>query len=135
MQHWIDNLIFFKSKFSILKNKNIFNKPKNIKPGYLFVDNPRNLWCNRRTLMQYVLQTPCVFGCFGYISESKIIWYPRAIAKYMKDEYKLQNLLIITVIFTYRELAQATEIASNLLWNFPRRSICNVFVTFETFFL
>jgi superfamily II DNA or RNA helicase len=135
MQRRINNLVFSESEFSIPENKAIFDEPRNTKPGYSFVDDPRNPWSNTRTLMQYILQTPSLFGRFGYVSESKIIWYPGAIAEYMKDAYELQNLLIVAVILTYGEPARATEIASNLLRNFPGGSIRNVFVTFGTFFL
>jgi hypothetical protein len=128
----INGLTFNHSDFQLHDIGEIFDEPHERKPGYSFVSDRRNIWNNRPSLLQHVLNDPTLFQRFAYIApDGTVAWISSSIAEYIQNVYELQTKIMCTIILSYGEPARGTELASHLLCNVGGGSIRNLFVLFN----
>jgi superfamily II DNA helicase RecQ len=131
----LDSLLFNDPIFQLPEDIDILDEPRRTAPQYSFVDDKRNVWHKTTSVLQYIMDHSHIFADMGIVVESKIRWYPSALHEYAANIYHLQQKILVAIILTYGEPARATELASNLLRNYPGGSIRNIFFAFGTLFL
>lgn len=128
----IDELTFYLPQYRLTANETIYEEPRECKPGYSFVTDPRNSWNHHPSLVQHILQSEDLFQKYAYIThEKRVSWVPTLIAPVVERIFELQKKLLCLIILSYGEPARGTELASHLLANVPGGSIRNFFVLFN----
>jgi len=132
----MDELLFYNPQFTIPDDSFIHDDPRCLNPGYGFVNDRRNPWYGKPTVLQYILTNPDLLDEFAYFDEKKQMhWKPGASHKRMTAIYDLQMDLFVLIILTFGAPARGTELLSHLILNIAGGSIRNVFVLFNLFTL
>jgi hypothetical protein len=71
----IDELTFHQPNYRLDDGEIIYDEPQERKPGYSFVNEPRNSWNHCPSLIQHIIETPGLFEKFAYITpDGTIAW-------------------------------------------------------------
>jgi hypothetical protein len=132
----LDSLLFNNLLFNISPSELVHDDPRSREPGWGFLDDRRNSWTNKPSVLEYIIQNPDIFELFGYINpKGEIVWKPGACHAWMKRVFNLQVKLFIATLFTAGEPGRASELASHLLRNVSGGSIRNTLVLYNLFTL
>ena len=132
----MDALLFNNPLFTISDEEFIHDDPRSRSPGYGFVNDPRNSWHDKPTVLEYILSSPQRLEPFAYHDEKGALhWKPGAVHSRMTAIYHLQMDLFVLILLTFGAPARGTELLSNLILNIPGGSIRNVFALFNLFTL
>lgn len=136
IENEMDDLLFHHPQFQIRENQPVFDEPRERKPGYSFINDPRNAWTKQRSVIQHILDTPDLFSKYAYIDHGgSVQWLPGACATKLEQIYELQKKLFVALCLTFGEPARGVELAFHLVCNVGGGSIRNVFVMFQIFLL
>ncbi|TEB31756.1 hypothetical protein FA13DRAFT_1709657 [Coprinellus micaceus] len=118
-------------------DEQIYDEPRRTVPGYSFIDDQRNSWTRKPSMIEHVLQTPELLRRFGTVSpdRSRIDWHTGAITDWLREAFELQEKFMIAIVLSYGEPARSTELVTTLLRNYPGGSIRNIYHTWGTLFL
>jgi hypothetical protein len=61
-------LLFNNTLFNIDPSELVHDDPRSQEPGWGFLDDKRNLWTNKPSVLEYIIQNPNIFDLFGYIN-------------------------------------------------------------------
>jgi hypothetical protein len=132
----LDELLFHHPLFVIDDDELIHDDPRSREPGYGFVNDTRNTWSAKITLLQYILTTDELRQQFTYFDEKgEMHWKPGAVHARMADIYGLQMDIFVLILLTFGAPARGTELLSHLILNVSGGSIRNVFTLFNLFTL
>lgn len=132
----LDRLTFRQAMFTVSPTELIYDEPRCRNPGYSFIQDNRNSWNSKPTVLEYLLTNPEIFAQFGYINPAgKVVWKPGPCHKYMDAIHHLQMDLFVLTVLTFGEPGRGTELAAHLLNNVAGGSIRNVFMLFNLFCL
>jgi len=132
----MDKLSFHEPSFTISREEFIHDEPRSRQASWGFVDDLRNSWKSKPTLLQHILTHPGLFSDFAYqCPQGGIVWKPGACYKYMREVYELQMDLLVPTLSTIGGIPRGTELCSHLLRNISGGSIRNVFVLFGLFIM
>lgn len=132
----IDELTFHNPEFQLSSTEIIHDEPRELNAGYSFITDERNVWVQRQSLAQHILQTRDLYQQYAYITPGGVVsWVPTAVAPVVERIYQLQKKILCAIILSYGEPARGTELASHLLTNIGGGSIVNFFVLFNVPFL
>ncbi|KAJ3555709.1 hypothetical protein NP233_g12145 [Leucocoprinus birnbaumii] len=127
----IDELTFHHPDFQLDPEIPIHDEPRERTPGYSFLEDKRNPWIGKKSLTQYILETPHLFSQFAYInSKGKVCWKPSFVDTWRNRIHRLWLKFLCLIILSYGEPARGTELASHLLANVGGGSIRNFFILF-----
>jgi hypothetical protein len=132
----MDNLLFHDPIFTIPNDEFIHDDPRSRDPGYGFVNDVRNSWHDKPTVLQYILTNHDRLSMFAYHDEKgQFHWKPGAVHTRMIAIYDLQMDLFVLILLSFGAPARGTELLSNLILNIAGGSIRNVFSLFNLFTL
>lgn len=132
----VDELTFHNPQFLLSPTEIIHDEPRETKSAYSFTTDERNVWVQRPTLIQHILQTRELSQQYAYTTPGGVFsWIPTAVAPVVERIYQLQKKIMCAIILSYGEPARGTELASHLLTNIAGGSIRNFFVLFNVPFL
>jgi hypothetical protein len=132
----MDKLLYNNPLFTIPDDEFIHDDPHSRIPGYGFVNDARNSWNDKSTVLQYILTDPDRLSEFAYHDEKgEFHWKPGAIHARMIVIYNLQMDLFILMLLSFGAPARGTELLSHLILNIAGGSIRNVFALFNLFTL
>ena len=130
----MDKLLFGNEDFKVDSHEFIHDDPRSRTPGWGFVDDLRNSWHGKKTIVQHIVETPELFQRFIYVNgDGKYIWKPAECYEYMAQVYDLQMSLFFVKLLTEGGVARGTELLSQLLRNIAGGSVRNNFVLFGIF--
>jgi hypothetical protein len=132
----MDKLLYHNPLFTIPDDEFIHDNPRCRTPGYGFVNDIRNLWYNKPTVLQFILTSPDHLNEFAYHDENgDFHWKPGAVHNHMIEIYDLQMDLFILILLSFGAPARGTELLSHLILNIAGGAIRNVFALFNLFTL
>ena len=132
----MDKLLYHNPLFTIPDDEFIHDNPRCRTPGYGFVNDDRNSWYNKPTVLQFILTSPDHLNEFAYHDENgDFHWKPGAVHNRMIEIYDLQMDLFILILLSFGAPARGTELLSHLILNIAGGAIRNVFALFNLFTL
>lgn len=127
----MDKLLFANKDFNIARDEFIHDDPRSRTPGWGFLDDHRNSWHGKKTVVQHIVETPELFERFIYVDkDGKYIWKPAECYEYMADVYDLQMSLFFVKLLTEGGVPRITELLAQLLRNISGGSVRNILVLF-----
>jgi hypothetical protein len=97
----MDTLLFDNPMFTIDDHDFVHEDPRSRQPSYGFVDDSRNSWYGKTTVLEYIIRTPCLFDRFAYLDhKGKTCWKPGSCYLFMVQIYQLQLSLFILTLLT-----------------------------------
>lgn len=131
-----DDLLFHCREFTINDDELIHDLPRCQTGGYGFLDDLRNCWHTRQTLLEYILSDPTLFNKFAFRNpDGTICWKPGPCFEWMHDYYNLQALIFCLVVGTFGATARGSEMWSSTIRNIPGGRMRNIFVLFNVLML
>lgn len=113
------------------KIEDIIDNLQNTRPGYSFLDDPRNPFASYRSKYgEWLLSDTQRAAKFVYIHQGKLFWKPKPSLLLLKHMTELRQLLLLLCIFTAGPSSRASEVARQLLRNVPG-SYRNLLVLFH----
>jgi hypothetical protein len=133
----IDRLVFGEPRFTLDEAEQVHDEPKSTQPLYSFVDDTRNIWHTKPSLLQHICDHAHLFSRFAHINphSNAVLWNPANCMDWMSRFFDVQQLFITALLLSSGQPPRATEFASHLLRNVPQGSIRNTFVLFNIFLL
>jgi hypothetical protein len=132
----MDRLLFHNPTFTISDSDIFYDEPRSRTPGYGFVNDTRNSWTSRKTVLEHILSDPLLFPQFGYLNKrNEVVWLPGTCHQRMRDIFNLQMKLWILILFMAGEPACGTEFLALLFVNIAGGSIRNIFFMFQFLFM
>ncbi|KAJ3545813.1 hypothetical protein NMY22_g2295 [Coprinellus aureogranulatus] len=114
----------------------IRDEPHSVIPSYSFLDDKRNPWMKKPTLLEHIMRTPELRERFSWVDQQgKLRLKTGAMGDWLTEAFELQKKFMIAIILSYGEPARGTELASLIIRNFPGGSIRNVFHIYDIFVL
>lgn len=131
-----DELFFHCAEFTIGEDEFIHDLPRCTKGGYGFLDDERNSWHSKRSLLEHVLSDPKLYDQFAYQDpEGKTRWKPGPCFAWKRLYIDIQSLIFILVVSSFGGTARGSEMWSTIIRNIPGGRMRNVFVLFNIFML
>lgn len=98
----------------------IVDNLQNTRPGYSFLDDPRNPFNEYRSSYgEWLLSDPDRAVRYAYMHEDRLIWKSSACLDLLQRMQEIRQILLLLCIFSSGPSSRASEVARQLLRNVP----------------